>query len=176
MRDLLKAFLRSLIVLVDGGGRQLNEQQRELALSFGRVFAQQDSYLAKRYAACSHKKGGLIRNVKRGEAIAIGLNNGGGSQYAVRKHQMMNGDIWVDCLRCGKKWRPPVKQTFNWFERQFGTEGFRKYTAALAEYNTAVNFETNNSTSSSIQCNFYDRKTGEQANGVVRKMYAAIGE
>jgi hypothetical protein len=88
---------------------------------------------------------------------------------------MMNRDIWIDCLRCGKKWRPPVQQKFNWFERKFRTERFQKYAAELVEYERARDFPTNNVTSSSILCRFTDRKTGLDATNQIRKMYAKIG-
>jgi len=174
MKNALKNFLRALIVLIDGGP-QRDQFQLEQAHIAGQHLASLDQLLAKRHAACNHRKGGLIRRVKSDTSIAEGLNNGTSASYAVRKHQMMNGDIWVDCIRCGKKWRPPVHQDFNWFERKFRTQRFQNYVAALVEYDTACNFETNNSTSSSILCNFYDRKTGRQANGVIREMYATIG-
>ena len=74
----------------------------------GKVFAAQKREDDAKQNACTHKKGGVVsqRNLQV-------LSTGGNSpQYAVIKHQMINGDFWVRCLRCGKTWLPPVKDNF----------------------------------------------------------------
>lgn len=175
MKEALKQFLRALIVMIDGK-TQITEDHRLMAIAIGKCFAQQEAAVKMSEDRCNHKKAGMIRITSSRLSIRNGLNNGNSSQYAVRKHQMMNGDIWVDCLRCGKKWRPPVAQKFSWFERKFRTQRFQDHIAALVEYDRAVNFETNNVMSSSLQCRFTDPKTGQDAGKQVRAMYAALGD
>jgi hypothetical protein len=122
----------------------------------GRTFAQQAATDKSRQDACTHKKGGVVsaRNMQV-------LSTGGNSiQYAVLKHQMMNNDMWVRCLRCGKTWLPPVKENYYFSAKgkqvapKDGTFNETKFNEALAEYRRAVNFETNNSSSGSVQCRF----------------------
>lgn len=176
MKEAIKNFLRLLIELLDGG-TQISEFQLDFAKRAGIVLAMQDQTARESEAACSHRKAGMVRLTGSSASIRRGLNNGNGSQYAVRKHQMMNGDIWVDCLRCGKKWRPPVAENFtrtNWFG--FTVPDVAAYNAAFFEYETAKAFETNNWMSGSVQCKFTDRKTGLDATKNIRSMYAAIGE
>ena len=48
--------------------------------------------------------------------------------YAVIKHQFGWGDIWVICLRCGKKWKP-----------------------GMPGYDEALKFPTTNSASTALQ-------------------------
>jgi hypothetical protein len=84
------------------------------------------------------------------------------------KHQMINGDIWVRCLRCGKTWNPPVREEL--FLRRRGKascpEGrtFNRalFEKAIEDYKRATMFETNNSMSTSVQCRFshIDPETG----------------
>jgi len=113
----------------------------------GLVLKLNEATTVKARTACSHRKGGLITNVLSTAAIVKGLNNGHSAQYSVLKHQMMNGDIYVNCLRCGKKWKKPIRDSF---------KKEQDYLVALAEYKTAVNFPTNNTMSTSIQCRFSD--------------------
>ena len=84
--------------------RQLKEDREQQ----GRTIAQQDATDKYRFTICTHKKGGLVS--PRDQRV---LSTGGNAaQYAVLKHQMINGDIWVRCLRCGKTWAPPVMNNF----------------------------------------------------------------
>jgi hypothetical protein len=90
------------------------------------------------------------------------LSTGGNSnQYAVIKHQMINGDIWVRCLRCGRTWAPPVEKNYFFdakgrsvasVDGQFDKVRFQ---AAIEDYKRATMFETNNSMSTSVQCRFF---------------------
>ena len=89
---------------------------------------------------CNHKKGG------HGIAGYVG-GQGNSSDYAVMKHTMCWGDMWVRCMRCGKTWKPPVEKFFDTKE---------EYLKEFAEYQTAVNFQTNNSGSSSYQFRYSD--------------------
>jgi hypothetical protein len=90
---------------------------------------------------CNHKKGG---NGLRG---IIG-GRGDAGQYAVMKHVMSNGDVWVRCLRCGKTWKPPLERSF---------DNPKDFIKAQAQYEIAVDFQTLNSTSGSVQFNFSDQ-------------------
>jgi hypothetical protein len=129
----------------------------------GKVFAAQKREDEARQGSCTHKKGGVVsqRNLQV-------LSTGGNSpQYAVIKHQMINGDFWVRCLRCGKTWLPPVKD--NYFFNAKGkvvapVDGVfsqEKFDAAVAAYRVAVAFETNNTASGSVICKFskWDEKS-----------------
>lgn len=122
----------------------------------GRTIAQQRAADAHRFAHCTHKKGGMAspRDMK---VLSYG---GNAAVYAVMKHQMINGDIWVRCLRCGRTWAPPVKTNFYFDDkgRQVapldGTFSKERYARAIEEYQKATMFETNNSMSTSVQCRF----------------------
>ena len=115
------------------------------AKSRGCLLAQFDRSQVQRQRGCNHRKGGII-NIKDPKDISRALSHGTSSYYAVIKHQMINGDIWVRCLRCGKWWKPPCRSEHNLD---------RDYWKAMFEYETALEFETNNSMSGSVLCNFY---------------------
>jgi hypothetical protein len=66
--------------------------------------------------------------------------------HSVIKHQFTHGDIWVRCLRCGKWWKPPIRSQY---------KQDRDFWRAMFEYEEAVNFQTNNTMSSSVQCKFH---------------------
>ena len=146
--------------------RDIQEKQiQEDRAQQGRTFAQQDATDAYRYRICTHKKGGVVtpRDMR---VLTTGGNN---IQYAIMKHQMINGDIWVRCLRCGKTWAPPVEINF-FFDKagkqvapQDGTFDRAKFERARDEYIRATMFETNNSMSGSVQCRFsvYDVESGK---------------
>lgn len=95
---------------------------------------------------CNHKKGG------NGAEGIIG-GQGDDSQYAVLKHRMPNGDVWVRCLRCGKTWKPPVKSEFT---SKSGELNQAAYATAQSVYADAVAFQTRNVTSGSIQFRYSD--------------------
>lgn len=92
-------------------------------------------------ARCNHKKGG-------NGAAGVLLGQGDDSNYAILKHQFANGDWWVRCLRCGKKWSPPIEEMFKTKEA---------YLEAYVEYKAALLFQTRNSPSSSMVFNFSDK-------------------
>jgi hypothetical protein len=89
---------------------------------------------------CNHKKGG------NGAHGVVG-GQGDDSQHAVLKHTFANGDMWVRCLRCGKTWKPPVRDNYKREE---------DYLKAVASYEAAVNFQTRNVPSGSCQFRFSD--------------------
>jgi hypothetical protein len=137
--------------------KQLDRKQQ------GLTFAQQKAGDEAKQSVCTHKKGGVVsqRDMKV-------LSTGGNSPYyAVIKHQMINGDMWVRCLRCGKTWLPPVKENF-YFDAKGksvapvdGTFSAEKFAKTDAEYRTAVAFDTNNTSSGSVICRFskWDEKS-----------------
>lgn len=116
------------------------ETKRQRSITNGETLkqlARGDEAAQKR---CNHKKGG------NGANGVIG-GQGDDSQYAVLKHIFANGDMWIRCLRCGKSWKPPINTFYKTTEL---------YLKAVAEYEAAVNFQTRNTTSGSIQFRFSD--------------------
>jgi hypothetical protein len=153
--------LKSRIAERDLAERQVQEDREQQ----GRTFAQQDATDAYRYKICTHKKGGIVtpRDMR---VLTTGGNN---IQYAIMKHQMINGDIWVRCLRCGKTWAPPVEKNFFFDEKGKSTAPLdgkfdkMRFERARDEYVRATMFETNNSMSGSVQCRFskFDTESGK---------------
>ena len=147
--------------------RELSDKQAQLdRQQQGQTFAQQDATDRYNWSQCTHRKGGMAsaRDVR---CLTTGGNDAG--QYAVIKHQMINGDIWVRCLRCGKTWSPPIERNFFFrngvvVAQQDGTFDKVKFEAAKVEYMQAVQFPTRNGTSGSVQCRFstYDPQSGKQ--------------
>lgn len=87
---------------------------------------------ARRHAGCWHKKGGNgVENLFRGND-----NN-----YAVVKHILPTGTLIVVCQRCGCLWEPPPKALLK--------ENRKEYVARFNEYQKAVAFPTDNTTSGS---------------------------
>jgi len=146
--------------------RDIAEKQAKEDREFqGKTFAQQEATDLFRFRSCSHKKGGMASP----RDLRVLSTGGNAAQYAVMKHQMINGDIWVRCLRCGGTWRPPVESNF-FFDKQKknvapadGTFDQVKFDKAVEEYRRATMFETNNSMSSSVQCRFseFDIESGK---------------
>ena len=148
------------------GDRQNTQLQKQLdTTGRGKTLAQQKLADETRWAACTHKKGGMV-SARNMSALSTG---GNAAQYAVIKHQMINGDMWVRCLRCGKTWLPPVKDNYYLNDKgkvvapKDGKFNAEKFAQAEVEYRRAVNFETNNSPSGSVQCRFskWDEKSGQ---------------
>ncbi len=141
--------------------KQLKEDREQQ----GRSIAQQDATDKYRFSVCTHRKGGMASS----RDVRVLSTGGNSNQYAVIKHQMINGDIWVRCLRCGRTWAPPVEKNFFFDEkgRQVapadGTFDKAKFTTAVEDYKRATMLETNNSMSTSVQCRFstIDLETGK---------------
>jgi hypothetical protein len=137
--------------------RELREKQlQEDRAAQGRTFAQQEATDNYRFSICTHRKGGKV-NARDNRVLHTG---GNGEQFAVIKHQMINGDIWVRCLRCGKTWNPPVEKNF-FFDAKGrnvapadGSFNKAKFDKAVEQYETAVMYPTGNSMSTSVQCRF----------------------
>lgn len=115
--------------------KSMDSKTKGLAL---RQVADAERQVQKR---CNHKKGG------NGLQGILG-GRGDAGQYAVLKHTMSNGDMWVRCLRCGKTWKPPLERSY---------KNPADFIKAEAEYKIAVDFQTLNSPSSSAQFNFSDQ-------------------
>ena len=137
--------------------RELADKQiKEDREQQGRTFAQMEATDLYRFSICTHRKGGLV-----GPRDSRVLSTGGnGAQMAVIKHQMINGDIWVRCLRCGKTWSPPVEKNF-FFNKNGrvvapvdGEFDRIKFEKSVEDYKRATMYETNNSMSASVQCRF----------------------
>jgi hypothetical protein len=144
--------------------RELREKQlQEDRTSQGRTFAQDEAQDKLRWRMCTHKKGGVVTP----RDLRVLHTGGNKEQYAVIKHQMINGDIWVLCLRCAKTWKPPVEKDF-FFDKagknvapQDGTFNRERFEQTQFEYLQAVNFNTNNSMSTSVQCRFTAIENGK---------------
>lgn len=137
--------------------RDIREKQiTEDRAAQGKTIAQQEATDNYRFSVCTHRKGGMAspRNLN------VLYTGGNAAQYAVMKHQMINGDIWVRCLRCGKTWAPPVEANFHFDDKgrrvaaKDGLFNKARFDAAVEEYKKATMFETNNSMSTSVQCRF----------------------
>lgn len=121
--------------------RQLKRETiRQASLTNGatlKALAEDDRKVQKR---CNHKKGG------NGAGGIVG-GTGDSPDYALQPHTMMNGDMWIRCLRCGKTWKPPVKEHF---------ETVEEYVKALTEYEAAKLYPTKNTASGACQVRFSD--------------------
>lgn len=137
--------------------RDLAEKQlMEDRASQGRTFAQQEATDNYRFSICTHRKGGKV-SARDHRVLSTGGNS---EQFAVIKHQMINGDIWVRCLRCGKTWSPPVERNF-FFDAKGrcvapddGTFNQVKFDKAVEQYEAAIMYPTGNSMSTSVLCRF----------------------
>lgn len=123
------------------GERKLRRETiRQTSLTNGatlKALKADDAMVQKR---CNHRKGG------NGAAGVIG-GQGDSLDYAVLKHTMLNSDMWIRCQRCGKTWKPPVREHFDTVE---------EYVKELTAYEQAKLFPTKNSASSSYQFRFSD--------------------
>jgi hypothetical protein len=140
-----------------------DSEQVETAKIYGRCLTQQTRSYAHRQANCTHRKGGMILDLKSPGKY---LGKGESSQYAIIKHQFTHGDIWVRCTRCGKWWKPPIRSQY---------KQDRDFWRAMFEYEEALNFPTNNTMSSSVQCKFHTNdREGRAVDGteIVRERLA----
>jgi hypothetical protein len=149
-------------------------QKQQNRQSQGATFAQDDATDRYKWKVCTHRKGGMV-SPRDMRALTTGGNE---DQYAVIKHQMINGDIWVRCLRCGKTWNPPVESNFYFKGGKVvapadGVFDKNQFEKAFDEHQRAVAFPTRNSMSGSVQCRFtlFNTDTGrhEDASDVYRE-------
>jgi hypothetical protein len=135
----------------------------------GNVIEGYERAIVKAQTKCNHRKGGvLVRNIDKDTGkvtcdVAKCLNTGTASQYSVMKHQMMNGDWRIRCTRCGKTWTAPIRQEYR---------NDREFWAAIEEYEEAINFPTNNTSSTSLQFRWRYRD-GSDGSEIPRKAMAA---
>jgi hypothetical protein len=108
----------------------------------GEILEQEQKTREQMQDNCTHLKGGILIN--------YAFSNGTDEQYAVCKHQLPLGDYIVKCLRCGKKWIQPKREDF---KAQFAFE------AAYIQYREAVDFPTDNKTSTSIQFQVFKKSS-----------------
>jgi hypothetical protein len=112
--------------------RQLKRRNRDGVFRGHGANLKQDAINRKaKQELCNHRKGG------DGANGVIG-GQGDDMQYAILRHVMGNGDIWVRCLRCGKTWKYPLAS-------EYSTKA--EYDLALAEYRTMLKVQTRNHTS-----------------------------
>jgi hypothetical protein len=134
--------------------RDLKDKQSQLDREQqGKTFRAADAQDQYNWRVCTHKKGGMAS----GRDMRVLHAGGNAAYYAVVKHQMLNGDIWVRCSRCSRTWAPPVEKNFYFRDgvavaRQDGVFDQAKFNKAQEEYFKALNFETNNTMSGSVQC------------------------
>lgn len=165
----LNLFLRDLFynLYLRYAGQFRTQQQVAEAKMHGNVLEGFERAIIKSQMKCNHHKGGTIFRVAgestSPEKIAACLQNGTGNQYSVMKHQMMNGDWRIRCTRCGKTWTAPIRQEYR---------NDREFWAAIEDYETAVNFPTNNTSSTSIQFRWRYRD-GSDGSEIPRKAMAA---
>lgn len=122
--------------------RQIDELHEDRAKSAGVVLKAVSIFEKHRQGKCTHRKGGVAKNTTVAE-ISKALQTGDSNNFSVIKHLLTNGDWWIRCLRCGKTWLKPIRAKY---------VNELDYQVALSEYNMAVNFQTNNQPSSSVQC------------------------
>lgn len=129
--NLEKARREVAILRSEEAMRKVRRDSTEMSL---RAEAQAD---AIRHANCWHKKGGNgVENLFRGND-----NN-----YAVVKHILPTGELMVVCQRCGCQWHPPDRALL---ARGAPVEDRKLYAVQMAEYQRAVAFPTDNTTSGS---------------------------
>ena len=121
------------------------------------------SQQAKKRAECNHRKGGSFGAIAAGRPVNFPKKGPNKEPYAVIKHQMINGDWWVYCLRCGKQWKPPIRRKFN---------NDREFYQADEVYQAAVEFDTDNASSSSVLCQFVINGSIDQGTELVRRRLA----
>lgn len=130
------------------------ESTLQLACDKGDMLSELDRSKICKQATCNHRKGGMVTKKtalygQDGQQViahqVVFPTQGTDHQFAIIKHQMMNLDIWVHCLRCGKWWKPPIRSQYT-NETQF--------ILACVEYQKAVEFPTNNVMSGSVLVRF----------------------
>lgn len=115
--------------------RSAQEQRVSNARHMAEIIKRNKQIEIATQADCWHKKGGKGTQ---------GLNRGDDPKYAVVKHVLPHGPIIVVCQRCGKLWEKPKA-----LPKGHTADERKNYMTALAEYNAALNFPTDNEMSGS---------------------------
>lgn len=154
-QEVRKYHLKDLKATV--ANRDIKElQNQESREAQGRVFKQQQAIDLFRYSNCTHRKGGMAH----ARDMHVLTQGGDSPKYAVMKHQMINGDIWVRCGRCGRTWKPPVEKDYFFDKKGFsvapkdGIFSEERFEQAKRDHREAVAFITNNTMSTSVLCRF----------------------
>jgi len=127
-------------------GNLISKQQEREAQDRGVCLEETALVTARRRLTCTHRKGGTITNLAAPLAtISKQLLSGDSCQFAVIKHQLMNGDWFIRCMRCGTKWVRPIR-------KQYKTE--LDYLLAVKEYDDMVKCPTSGASSGSILVRF----------------------
>jgi hypothetical protein len=142
--------------------RLLSAEEILSAKSKGCTLDAIDRESATQQTKCNHLKGGVVESLSV-EAINHALSHGTDHRYAVIKHQHFNGDIWVSCTRCGRKWKPPIRSEY---------KNDREFYKAVEEYKVAVDFKTDNKMSTSLQFQFWLDGNCSAGHEYVRKQMA----
>lgn len=142
---------------------RISAQKERDARTHGLLVDAEQRATATYRAKCNHQKGGWVKLTDSQPSLGEALLKGDSGQYSVVKHQHINGDIWVQCIRCGKKWKPPIRS-------EYRTD--REYFRAVEEYEEAKEFPTNNKMSTSVQCRFLLNKSMDAGHEYVRKQMA----
>lgn len=122
------------------------ENKRQRSYINGQTLKQNNNVDRARQKVCTHRKGG--------KDIQSYVNGKGNDQYfAIVQHMFCNGDIWVTCQRCHATWMPPARSTFTDAKGEFDQKG---YDAAQKEYETVLEWPTDNSPSGSYVFKFSD--------------------
>lgn len=119
-------------------------QQVKYFQARGRLIEANKAVVTSVRLRCNHRKGGFWQPSDGGTCLVYPEQGDDRYYYAVIKHTFLNGDVWVTCQRCGKRWKP-------------GDDG----------YDEALKFSTNNQSSGSIQFQFPD--DGQYARVLMRE-------
>ncbi len=129
--NLEKARREVTILRSEEAMRKVRRNSVELSL---RAEAERDR---EKHSRCWHKKGGNgIEN----------LYQGNDNNYAVVKHILPTGDMIVVCQRCGCLWTKPDPALV---AKGSPIEDRKLYAQQMAEYQKAIAFPTDNTTSGS---------------------------
>jgi hypothetical protein len=154
--------------------KRKQSQDRDKFYSRGKELAKisRDRDLSESY--CKHKKAG-----RAGGPGWMGQGND--VNYSVIKHTMPWGETLVRCTRCGKSWKPPHTQDFATIikhGKELGTTEYApltpeqraKYDEAMRIYNEALNFNTDNISSSSGTWQFHSDAGDKTARNLIHEV------
>jgi hypothetical protein len=115
------------------------------AKMYGNVLQKERELRCTQREECTHRKGGMIY-IMRDRSLLGSYRKGDSEQFAVLKHQLMNGDWFIRCFRCSKTWVKPIRSKF-----PKGYYGDSQFAFAEAEYKDMILAPTIGCMSSAIQ-------------------------